>query len=200
VPTITKFSPQSRHPEILNVFLDSKYCFGLSELEVSVAGLTIGQELSDKEVAKLTLQSEFDKAYNQAIFYLSFRPRSQYETHTYLAKKDYSSKAIELVLQKLEDKQLVDDYKFAVSWVESRNLTKPSSKQKLIAELRQKKIDRTIIDKVMNTIDEEVEIEIITGIIAKKQRQLKYHDSEKLIAYLLRQGFSYNKIKKALGK
>jgi SOS response regulatory protein OraA/RecX len=65
----------------------------------------------------------------------------------------------------------------------------------MIAELRSKGVNQSIIDEQLQSSD-RTDSEEIQKIIAKKRA--RYPDDQKLIAYLARQGFSYDDIKGAL--
>ncbi|RKW01853.1 MAG: RecX family transcriptional regulator [Candidatus Saccharimonas sp.] len=95
------------------------------------------------------------------------------------------------------EKKYIDDEKFAKFWVENRNQRKGSSIKKLKSELFSKGISSDIIEQVLSESNRNDEDEI-QKIITKKAK--RYTDEQKLIAYLARQGFSFDEIKKALSK
>ena len=99
------------------------------------------------------------------------------------------------VYERLVERGYVNDESFARYWVENRQATKGISARKLIAELRAKGVDQSIIDTAMQNSPREEKSEI-QKILAKRRH--KYDDEQKLIAYLARQGFSYDTIRDAL--
>ena len=92
----------------------------------------------------------------------------------------------DLILERLVERGYVDDAKFARYYVENRFVKKGVSHKRLKMELMKKGISQEIIDEVLSERNDEEEI---LKIIAKKRA--KYTD-EKLVAYLCRQGFSYD--------
>ena len=107
------------------------------------------------------------------------------------------SKALtERVYSRITEKGYVNDEAFARYWVENRQLRKGISKRKLQAELASKGVDRSITDTLLSETERSDENEI-QKIIEKKAG--RYDDEQKLIAYLARQGFSYDDIKQAIG-
>lgn len=92
----------------------------------------------------------------------------------------------DLILERLAERGYVDDAKFARYYVENRFVKKGVSRKRLKMELMKKGISQEIIDEVLGERNDEEEI---LKIIAKKRA--KYTD-EKLVAYLCRQGFSYD--------
>ena len=63
-------------------------------------------------------------------------------------------------------------------------------------ELRKKGIASDIVDQVLTDSENFDENAALKNLIAKKRN--RYDNEQKLIAYLARQGFSYDKIKSAL--
>lgn len=101
------------------------------------------------------------------------------------------------VLDRLVEKGYLNDEDFTRYWLENRSLTKGASRRKLVAELRTKGVDGAIINQQLATSDRQDSQEI-QKIIAKKAR--RYTDQQKLVAYLARQGFSYEDIQRALAE
>ena len=95
------------------------------------------------------------------------------------------------------EKGYVDDFKFTKFWVENRNRRKGSSIKKLKSELFSKGVSSEIIEQILEN-SKRNDSEEIQKIIAKKAK--KYTDEKKLIAYLARQGFSFDEIKRAILK
>ena len=111
-----------------------------------------------------------------------------------------TSEMIQEVVSRLESQNYINDQDFARYFIENRHQNKGISTKRLIQELKIKGIDSDIIEQAMfdqgtgNLFrDEEVEIE---KMIKKQLR--KTSDRQKIIAYLARQGFSYDLIKAKL--
>lgn len=202
-----------RNPNRVNVSVDGKYRFSLDIYQVVELGLKVGKDYSDDELTSFETESQFGKLYARALEYCLMRPHSKREVKDYLWRKTRETKyksrktgeiksrpgvsqtIAERVLAKLEEKRYVDDEKFARWWVESRNLTKGSSLRKLKSELHAKGVGQATVERILAESDRRDESEI-EKIIAKKRK--RYDDEQKLIAYLARQGFSYDDIKRAL--
>lgn len=92
----------------------------------------------------------------------------------------------DLIAERLIGRGYVDDRKFAEFWAENRSVRKGISGKRLRMELAKKGIAKEIIDEVLDGRNDETEV---LKIIAKKRAK---YDDEKLIAYLCRQGFSYD--------
>lgn len=161
------------------------------------SGVRIGKEYTQTELEELLQTAVLDKANMRALDYLARRPRSEWEVRDYLKRKDYDSPTIDIILNKLSEYGYIDDVKFAQSWITSRRMLKPTSLRRLQQELMQKHVSRDVINQAFET-DEGDERSALQELVEKKQQQTRYQDEQKLIAYLLRQGFNYGDIKTVL--
>ncbi len=210
---ITDISVQARNPDRVNISVDGKYRFSLDILQVTDLGIKVGNEYSDAELAELETESQFGKLYARVLEYTLLRPHSSREIRDYLWKKTRTTKyksrktgeikeregvsqeLTERVFGRLRERGYIDDEKFARWWVENRNVRKGSSRRKLASELSQKGVSTAVIEATLADSGRTDSDELMK-IVAKKQG--KYADEQKLIAYLARQGFSYDDIKQAL--
>lgn len=211
--TITSLTAQQQNAQRVNVFVDGKYRFSLDMFQISDLGIRVGKEYSEEELVTLEEESIFGKLYARTLEYTFIRPHSAKEIRDYLWKKTRDTKfrskktgeiktragvsqeTADRVYDRLVEKKYIDDEAFARYWVENRNQRKGTSFRKLEAELRAKGVSLEIIHaNIQNsTRDEKGELQ---KIIAK--RASKYDDPNKLMAYLARQGFSYDDIQSVL--
>ena len=147
------------------------------------------------------------KEQNQKIREIDFTENNTYE-YRGVQKSNLPTKPadritpemIQEVVSRLESQNYINDQDFARYFIENRHQNKGISTKRLIQELKIKGIDSDIIEQAIfdqgtgNFLrDEEVEIE---KMIKKQLR--KTSDRQKIIAYLARQGFSYDLIKSKL--
>jgi regulatory protein len=207
---ITSISVQARDKNRVNVSIDGKYRFSLDIAQVADLGIRVGQEYDESQLVQLEEESQYGKLYNRALEYCFSRPHSRQEVRQYLYRKTRPTRTktgelkpgvsvalTDRVFQRLEDRGYVNDEAFARYWVENRQLRKGISARKLQAELRAKGVDAAIISSMLEATERSDDDEL-QKIIAKKAR--RYDDPQKLIAYLARQGFSYDDIKQAVGE
>ena len=157
--------------------------------------------------AKVKEIRQHTKDQNQKIREIDFTENNTYEYRgtkkTNLPTKPadrITSEMIQEVVSRLESQNYINDQDFARYFIENRHQNKGISTKRLIQELKIKGIDSDIIEQAIfdqgtgNLLrDEEVEIE---KMIKKQLR--KTSDRQKIIAYLARQGFSYDLIKTKL--
>ncbi len=187
---ITALKYQKKNRDRVSVYLDGRFAFGLPA--IVAASLKPGQHLSESEIESLQEQGSAEMAYNRALNYLSYRPRSSAEVVTYLQRRGASEAQIEAVIERLTRAGFLDDAAFAQFWVENRKRFRPRGLRALRYELRNKGIDNNIIDGVLETVDVSSSA---YEAASKKARQLSHLDRQtfyqKLVAYLARRGFSY---------
>ena len=163
---------------------------------------------NDPEYAARTKEiRQYTKEQNQKIREIDFTENNTYE-YRGVQKSNLPTKPadritpemIQEVVSRLESQNYINDQDFARYFIENRHQNKGISTKRLIQELKIKGIDNDIIEQAMfdqgtgNLFrDEEVEIE---KMIKKQLR--KTSDRQKIIAYLARQGFSYDLIKAKL--
>lgn len=194
---ITDIKQQVKRQDRYSIYVDGKYAFSFSEHELLSSSLRINQEFTPDELEKLKKTAVEDKAYMRALDLLMRRFRSEWELRDYLKRKEYTPDIIDKIINRLSGAGYVNDKKFATSWVENRRLLKSTSKRKLQMELRQKRIADDVIQEVLSE-DETDERQVLKDLIAKKQMQTRYQDPQKLMAYLMRQGFNYDDVKSAM--
>ena len=197
----------------VNIYIDDKFFCSLDISQVVDLHVKIGRVLDGKELEELKRASEFSKFYNRALEFTLMRPHSSKEIRDYLKRKTldrkvrvknrktgeyktvlkqgYDQSLVEPVFKRLEERGYIDDRRFAELWVENRNVNKGSSLKKLRLELSQKGVSQSIIEEVFADSERD-DTEELRKIIARKAK--KYPDEQKLIQYLLRQGFNYSDI------
>ncbi len=191
---ITALTLQKRNHQRVNVFLDGEFAFGLSR--ITAAWLQIDQLISDEKIAELQATDDREVAYQQALKLLSYRQRSVAEVRRNLKEHRYSEEVVSEVLTRLQNNGLLDDRRFAESWVENRNVFRPRSKRALAVELRQHGIADEDIDPITQEIDDE-ELAYQAGLKhSRRMENLEWMEfRQKLSSFLARRGFSYDVIK-----
>jgi regulatory protein len=189
MPKITNFTSQVKNKDRVNVFIDEKYTFSLDIFQVSELGLKIGAELSESDLENLKKASDFGKLYTKTINWLVSRPHSERETRDYLFKKSASPELTNAIISRLKTKNYLNDATFTRFWIENRFQKKGISKKRLEVELLKKGITKETITEALKNSPRN-EAEEIDKIIIKK-RQKYANEPNKLLAYLIRQGFDY---------
>lgn len=196
---ITDIKQQVKRQGRYSVFVDEKYSFSLSEAELIQSGIRIGREYSQTELDGLLKTAILDKAYMRSLDLLARRARSEWELRDYLRRKDYEPSVIDATILRLTEAGYVNDLVFARAWVENRHLLKSISQRKLWQELKQKRIADEVISQVLAE-DTTNEQETLRQLVEKKSQQSRYQDPQKLMAFLMRQGYGYDDVKTVMAE
>lgn len=191
---ITALKVQKRNPNRINVYLDGEYAFPVAR--IVGAWLQIGQVLSEEKIASLRAADTKEVAFQRALNFLSYRPRSEAEVQRKLTEAGFDEAVIAETLERLRGVNLISDAQFAKDWVENRSTFRPRGRRVLAMELRQKGVADDVIQSALDgTVDED---ELAYQAAVRKARRwadLEYAAfRERLSAYLLRRGFSYGTI------
>jgi regulatory protein len=201
---VTHLRLQKRNKERVNVYLDNEYAFALPVSEA--LKLHKGQHLSDQEIAQLQTVDLEAKAYDRALRFLSIRPRSEWEVRQNLGRYQPRGGAVldeaqvEMVVNRLKERDYLDDHTFAAYWVEQRNRFKPMSPQALRYELMRKGVDRKVADEII----EDATDPAVAALEAARQRSYRWYAlgeeefQKKMTAFLQRRGFRWEVIREVV--
>ncbi len=194
---ITALEIQKRNRKRVSVFLDGEYAFGLAAEEAM--RLQIGQQLSDVDIERLLAADMLQTAYQRALHFLSYRPRSVQEVRRNLADKGFSEDAVEATVGRLEQAGLLNDTEFARFWVEQRHDFRPRGAAMLRHELRQKGVPPEVVSHALRNLDEdELAYETASRFAGRLSSLPRDEFRRKLTGYLARRGFPYDAIETAL--
>jgi len=202
VPIITAVKPQKNKKRV-NVYLDNKFGFGLDLENFVKLDLKVEQELTDEQVGKIVKEAEFQKVYDKLLRFSTLRPRSEKELKGWLKKYKVHLSLHNDLFNRLKHLDLLNDNKFAQWWVEQRMEFSPRGKRALIAELRQKGINRDLIIQLVNeSISQGYEEKTARKLLQKKkykwERLQKLEAKKKMSEFLARKGFGWEVIKNAI--
>lgn len=191
--TVTAIKQQKRTPQRVNIYLDGKFAF--SAAKIVVAWLKVGQKLSAEKIQELQGLDEAEKAFQKALNFLSYRPRSQAEVKKNLRKHEVAEDLIPEIIERLKRGNLLNDADFARTWVEDRTAFHPRGEYALRAELRQKGVADSAIDEALVNIDETDLARQAALRKVRQWRQLEWQEfRSKLSSYLSRRGFGYETV------
>jgi len=179
------------------VFIDGVLKLFLSGESILGQEIRVGQKISDEQVADLSKRANEDLLFLRSLRYLSLRMRSEGELKTYLKKKGADQEQIRSIISRLKSMDLINDERFTAAFIHDKLLASPASKRKIAYTLRNKQIAEDIIEKSLSH-DQFSDEESLQKLIAIKRRQSKYQDDLKLMQYLVRNGFNYSDVKRAV--
>ena len=188
---ITAIEVQKKNPNRVNVYLDGEFGFGAAR--IVAAWLKVGDTLDEARISKLQAEDVHERAYQQAMLFLSYRARSEAEIRNNLRKHDYPDAVIGSTIERLRQDRLADDKQFARAWVENRTAFRPRGRRALTMELRQKGLDDETVQTAVAGLDEEALAQDAGRKRLDRLRGLDRNDfRRKMGEFLGRRGFSYD--------
>ncbi len=196
---ITAIKAQKRNRQRVSIFLDGEFAFGLSRFVA--AWLEPGRELTEAEIVKLLEEDTYEVAFQKALQFIHHRPRSVEETQRRLSEKGFNDDVIDATVEKLREKNWLDDFDFARQWIENRNTFRPRSDRLLAYELRLKGVADETINRALEEFGgDQNELAYQAGI--KKARKCRHESKfdflKKVGGFLGRRGFHYGIVKPAV--
>ena len=156
--------------------------------------IDVGVEFSEEEAdclmdAGLTCAVELN-----AVGYLARAEQSRFGLTRKLIEKKYEKKYVEAALTYLEGRGYLSDQRFARAWLNSRRTNHYEGRSRLAAELAARGIAREVATAALNEFFTENDEDEICRKAYEKLSKTKSGD--KLIAALIRQGFTVKQINK----
>ena len=193
---ITKIEQQKKDASRYSIFLDHKFSFGLSGVDVLYFKLK-EDEVLDKEKYEYILEHVvYEEAKRKAFNYVSAGYKTEKEVRDKLLIREYSEEIIDKVIDVLKQYNYVDDRVYAKKFIEYRTKTKKQGLFKIKHDLIIKGISEEIINEFFDDFKNDSG-ETIVSLIEKKAKGLKnleYKEKQRIIGFLMRRGFSCEEI------
>jgi regulatory protein len=193
--TITAIKKQKRNSNRVNIYLDDEFSFGL--YVIHAVRLKIGQNLSDSEIDALQYEDQIESAFQKALTFLAYKPRTVFDVRKKLIDGGYSGQIVETILEKLLEKDYLNDQQYAENWIENKSINKPRGKKLVRLELKHKNIDQEIIEDAVNQMDQDEELAFRAAERYHKRLLNLEEDvfKRRLTGFLIRRGFSYSTVR-----
>ncbi|MCL4506080.1 MAG: RecX family transcriptional regulator, partial [Chloroflexi bacterium] len=182
--------------------LDGQFAFGLPALEA--ARLRVGQRLTDDDIERLQATDQRQRAYDRAVHYLSFRPRSTAEVRRHLAGEALDAAMVEGVIERLTQQGYLNDAEFARFWVDNRQRFRPRGPRALRQELREHGLEGAVIDAALEDLDAAESAFTLAQHRASRMADLAASDPvafrRKLGDFLARRGYDYEIVRNVVAR
>lgn len=194
--SITKIEAQKRKGRF-NVYVDGQYAFPISKDVFIKYRLFKGMELDKQLIETLKNADNISKLHTRALNYLAHNLRTEHEVRSKLLEITDNLEAIDQVISQLKDQQLVNDRKYADSYVRTVVRQKKNGPNWIRQKLFEKKVPKSLIDaSIADFFPEDQMIEIGISVA---DNQLRHHqkESEKMVVNkiketLVRRGFGFD--------
>lgn len=194
---ITAIEP--RRKGLCALYIDGECAVRLDAETVLGHRFDVGREITDEQLRACIADSDLKRCKDKAMWLIGYRDHSRRELIDKL-RRDYSAEAAEAAVSRLEELGLLDDGRFARRYAADLVNLKHLSARGVRQKLREKGIDRELIDEVMDELQPD-EDAAIREILARRYPDL---GDEKIrrraVAALTRMGYAYGDIKNALSE
>ena len=199
---ITDIQIDEETPSRRILLLDGVYFDSVDAGCIPKLGLRVGLEIEAEVLQKLIQADEDMRAKNCALELLSSQSYSKNQMAHQLDQKGFSTEAIDITLEDLEQLGHIKDENFAKQWVARRQRSKPKGKKLLEHELTNQSIDKTTVDRVLAGIHDAEETDIALQVARKQAKRYQALPLDvakrRLHGFLLRRGFDYETIQSVI--
>ena len=158
--------------------------------------IDVGVEFAENETDSLLDAGLTCAVELKAVGYLARAEQSCFGLTRKLIEKKYDKKYVEAALTYLEGRGYLSDARFATAWLNTRRINHYEGRSRLAAELAARGIARDVASKALDEFFTENDEEEICRKAYEKLAKSKTDD--KLIAALMRAGFTHKQIKSLL--
>lgn len=194
---ITALKRQKKHLTLVcfengEVLLDNDVCADYS--------LKPDTDVSQEGLKELLYQSEYIRAKSRALWYLDRADRTEKTMYKKLVDAGFDKKASAAAVARFCEVGLIDDRRFAENFA-ARCLDSNVSARETVRKLIEKGVSAELAKEVVSDKDTDEDAQIAAVIEKKYARKLETENgAQKVYAALIRKGFSFSAVKKALKK
>lgn len=139
----------------------------------------------------------FEEAKSKIEYWCSYRDRSEYETIQKLYSFHQSESDISKIVVYLREFNFLNDERFANSFVSGKFRIKNWGRKKIYAAILQKRVEKSLVQNALNSIDDNEYRNAIELLIEKKNHLLRnekepWKKKQKVLQYLISRGYEYD--------
>jgi len=200
---ITTIKTQARNEDRVSIYVNGKFYKGIDKLIAMRLGLRVGLTLTPILIDKLKKQESTHNIWEYALKIMEASPKNSRRMYERLKEKSDEATA-QATVKKLIEARIIDDQRLADGIVSRFTEQEIKSKRQIKLYLVIKKFSSEIIESSLEKITKDYDKKSALNSARYKYRQLKNGDwqtkSQKVYAYLARQGFTYDIIKQTVTK
>lgn len=187
------------------IYLNDEFAFILYKSEIKTYNIKVGENLSDEVIREITDLVLTKRAKKRAMNLLLKGDMTEAKLRSKLSDGKYPTSVIDEAVAYVKGYHYIDDRRYAMGFIASKSMT--DSKTVIRRKLIEKGVSKEIIDScieefyVDDELNRDVETELIRRLIIKKCKDisnLEYTEKQKIIASVMRKGFSYYDVEKVL--
>ncbi len=188
---------QKRRHRLTALFLDGQPVMIDTET-LLFSGVRLGQEMSEQELLALQTRSDHNRAYEKALYLLEYRAHSRKELLTKILR-EYNEQAANQAVERVAELGLLNDRQYAADLAEEFLNRKGYGIHRVQMELARRGIDRDLAKEVLLNIQTDPEEELKKQILKKyKTLPIDRKEVEKVVAAMVRRGYEFAQVRRAL--
>lgn len=165
-------------------------------------GLRKEQKISQDKLQQLKSEENIVKAYQSCISKIAIKDRTRKEIYDLITNNfDCDIKAANMIVEKLESRGYIDDYRYAKSSIESMRASL-QGERRIVANLKKKGIPYEMIEQILDSKDEDEELQSAIKWANKVKSSIKdcsvAMKKNKLYQKMMIQGYTGDVISKAI--
>ncbi|MBJ8349824.1 recombination regulator RecX [Streptococcus zalophi] len=188
-----KISRLEKKKRLYLLELDKKEHLYITEDTIVRFMLTKNKDIDEKELEAIKTFAQFSYGKNLALYFLSFKLRTEKEVTDYLLKHDIDRTSISSIIQELKDDNWLNDQKYSETLIEQSLKSGDKGPYVLTQKLKQKGLDEKIIAQTIEQYDfTEVAQKTAQKLLRKHEGRLPVNAlKDKITQALVTKGFSY---------
>jgi regulatory protein len=195
--TITRIEALKRPRGYRVVYVDGDVALTAHRDSIAAAGLRPGKQLGADELQKSLVAAQEADALRQALDALAGRDRTETELRRRLSSRQFPQPIIATVLERLRDKGLIDDRRYAREYVRTQSARRGLGPAALRARLAQLGTASAAVGEALaEELPDEQQETIAETLARKRLHRLRQANGEdvrpRLYQFILRRGFDHN--------
>lgn len=181
------------------VYIDDVFAFVLYKGELFQYKVHKDEEISEEIIAKIKNEVLVKRAKLRAMHLLNAMPRTEQQLREKLKQNEYPEDIIDQAVFYVKSFGYINDEAYVRNFIISKRNSK--SRREIVMLLGQKGLRGEVVDNIVEEMyAEESELSTLKEIMRKKHwnpSEMEEKERQKMFAYLMRKGFSYDEIRRA---
>lgn len=189
------------------VYLNDEFAFVLYKAELKKYNIEVGRELSEDILLEIHDEVLSKRAKKRAMNLLLKSDMTEMKLRQKLVDGKYPMDIVDEAIEYVKSYKYIDDRRYAKSFIAFQSQT--NSRNVVMRKLIEKGIDKSIVIEELeefydnDELNAGLEDELIERLIRKKCKDLDsldYESKQKLMASIMRKGFSFGSVEKVLNR
>ena len=184
------------------IFIDGEFAFVLYKGELCNYGISKDREISDEVYREITEVLLPKRATKRAMELLVKKDYTEKKLRDKLSEGLYPNSCIDAAIEYVKSYKYLDDERYARDYIAYH--LEISGRNRITRDLMNRGVSKDIIESILSEFGDEecrdAELEQIHKLLIKKHYDpdMEYKDKQKIIAFLLRRGYSMDVIRSAM--